>query len=150
MSGIPEHFGCSLCKHLQRALPDRTVQHTGLTEAAATNAAALNFQHYTILGDLNKWNQRLLRIKGMGQIRNHLLLNLCRRMGIVGLHGRKGSVLVIRHIIERRHIDSRDFRRTLQELYTALSCRFGSLERVQKGKIGGFSLTDVLARGSGL
>ena len=79
----------------------------------------------------------------MSQIGDHLLLYLCGRMGIVGLHGRKGSVLMVNDIIKRRHIDSRDFRRTLQELYTALSCCPGSLISVQQRKIGGLALSDI-------
>ncbi len=63
MSGVFKHICGGLFQHFQGTLPDRAVQHTGLTETAAADAATLNLQNYTILGDLDKRNQRLFRIE---------------------------------------------------------------------------------------
>ena len=59
MSGIFQHLiGIAPSASPGVLLTGRTVNHPGLTETAATDTAALDLQHHTVLGHLDKRNQR--------------------------------------------------------------------------------------------
>ncbi len=82
MAGISYHLERELLETLYVFLSVWSVYHARLTEAAASDAAALNLEHYSVLSGLDKWHNRRLRIIDLIKISNYLL-DYCSRQLLV-------------------------------------------------------------------
>ena len=118
--GTLQLFG-KLHQALQAALAHRAVQHARLAEAAATGAAAHDLQHDAVVNDLRIGHGNLRGIGGLVQVSDNGLDHLGRGFRAVGRKGRNGAVLMVGHIVQRRHIDAAQGGKALHAFFAGLA-----------------------------
>ena len=143
MTCILQHIICILLQRLDVTFSGRAVQHTSLTESAATNTAALYFQYHTILRHFNIRNDRCLRIGRVRHIHDYLLVDHGRCMLVNREKLIDRSVFVISHIIEHRNIDAIDLTGFLQKVHTRSAIFLILFVRIQQFIIDRLALTDI-------
>ena len=161
LAGAVQH-GIRVGLHRRQVpLPVGPVDHARLTEAAAPDAAPLEFHSHPVLGHRDKGNQGLRRIGrlcGIIQGRRHLLadaagnrrLRRCfgfffpDRLKIINRpKGRNRPVLPVTDLIQGRHIDARHPGRCPQEGLPALSPLLHVTVEIQQFVVGCLSLPDI-------
>ena len=88
----------------------RAVDKSRLAEAAAAQAAALQFQHRAVVDDVDKRHHKLLREEHLVQVRDDPFRDLGGRFGAVGGDGMNGAVGIVADVVQARHIDAADLR----------------------------------------
>ena len=106
MSGRLKHLIGHILQPFNVPLANRAVNHARLAETASADAAALDFKRHAVLNYLKERNNRFLRVYGVAQIGNNLLLNSLRHVVILRRKVCNRSVLIVSHVIKRRHVHS--------------------------------------------
>ena len=126
MPGIFEHDPCRFLESLHVTLPCRTVDHTRLTETAASDTATLDLQCDTVLCRLDMWNDRCFR-------------HIC----MLWTEGFNRTVFFVGNFIERRHIDSRNLCSFQKEVLPAAAGFLICLICVKQSAIDSLSLSNI-------
>ena len=125
-------------------LTDRTIDHSGLTEAAAAAAAAEHFQDGTIMHDLDMREDRLVIDVDMVDITDDTLLH--RELGrfVDGTDAAEDAILIVRDLIEGRRIAAIDLSETADRLLAAagLPFRFPCFHDIHHLSDGFFGFSD--------
>ena len=104
-----------LHQQLLATVTDGTIDKTGLTEAAATDTAAEELQHDTVVGDLGGRDDGLYRVVGLVHVGDQTLGDLLG-CTILGGDGRNDTILTVGHLIQRRDVNTGELGGFLQEL----------------------------------
>ena len=91
---------------------------TRLTEAAAARTSAEQLDHRAVKDNLRGRNHEGFRIVHVVQVAYNALLDKCR-CAVLRRDGLYGSILVIRHIVQRRHVQTFDMARLAQKFVFA-------------------------------
>lgn len=93
----------------QAVLAQRTIDASGLAEAAAADAAALNFQHNAILRHFQKGDNRVFNVGSLVHLRDQLLANRGGNAGFIGRKRGDRVILMIGDVIKLRDVDTGQF-----------------------------------------
>ena len=104
-----------LAKHVHGLFADGPPDHTCLTEAAASNTAAVDLKRDLILNDLDKRENQFRRERRFVEILDDPLFDLRGDIVINGRDGSQRAVLVIGRLVERGNVHALDLRRRLQK-----------------------------------
>ena len=98
------------------ALPNGTVQHARLTEAAAPGAAPHDLQHDTVKDHLHIGHRRMSGHIGLVHVAENPLVNHCRSSVVDGLEALQRAVRVVLVPVQGRHIHAFQPGQTAQAL----------------------------------
>ena len=143
MAGIFQNFQRVFFQMVRIPLSDGTVQLPCLTEAAAPDTAALDFQYASVLCDFDKGNHRLYGITDTGHVHDDFLLNDGRYTLFQRKEPFNGTVFLIFHIVETRHIQSRQLCSTAQERHASQIPLTAFLIEVKEFTISRLSFADI-------
>ena len=124
-------------------LPEGTVDHAGLAEAAAADAAAHQFDAGPVLGHLDKGDQRGIDVAHIVHVPHHLTLHLLRDSFAYRAEGCQRPVRIVFGTVKLRDVDPRHRGRGLQEFLPAFSRRLIFFIEVDQTVIDHLSLSDV-------
>ena len=143
MSGGYQHLIGMMFQIFKVSFPVGPVNHTCLAESAAADAAPHDLKNDTVLGHLDKWNQRLFRVDHTAQIPDDLFFDHSRRFRDQRLKRCDRLIFMIRYLIKRRNIKSRDLRSLDKEIPAAASGCLMRLVSIHQTIINRFALTDI-------
>ncbi len=134
----PARLGDELLRHVRHVarieLAHRPVPVAGLAEAAALRAAAHDLEAEAVLHDLDRRDHRLVGVV-LGLERRHPgALGLLRRARVVRRDRRDAAVRVVRHVVERRHVDALDLREVHEQLAPREPARAAVAVRVEEDR----------------